>query len=177
MKLPVWGKQSRDHVTVQLFHERSNGRLVDPEKGIPSTDIWQEYDKSWQNIVDATIASTRAPGLMRYRKDGWVALTAGPASGRLTTKVLRAGSAVSLNGKTRDSGLIRVEVLAADGTELPAYCGDNAAVFRGDSTESQLHWSHGGVSHLPDAPLKLRISVQNAELYSLVWSPNEQIKR
>lgn len=175
MKLAVWGDSTRDHVDVDYFLSMSGGRVADTQKGIPSTEIWDWYGRSWDTIVSETIGSTTAAGIMCYRKDGWVSLSADSAPGQLTTRVLDAAQTLGINAETQPGGFVKVEVLDAGGTEIAAYCGSNAAVFTGDSVETQLAWSSGSITELPNVPLKLRITLQDANLYCLQWSPEPHV--
>lgn len=172
MKLPIWTTTSRSHITVQYFLDRYDGRLAE---SIPSSEIWDWYGQSWQNIVDETLASSTEAGLMCYRKDGWVSLSSNAGMGQLTTKVLKAAEKLYLNARTEPSGFIKVEVLDAAGGDIAAYCSTNAATFTGDSVKAELSWSNGNVTKLPASPFKLRITIQNADLYSLYWSPENRV--
>ncbi len=172
MKLPIWSTTSRNHITVQYFLDQYGGRLAE---SLPSSDIWDWYGQSWQNIVDETLASSTEAGLMCYRKDGWVSFSANTMPGQLTTKVLQAAAKLTINAQTQSDGFVKVEVLDAEGGELAAYCGTNAAMFTGDSVKAELSWSYGSITELPASPLKLRITIQNADLYSLQWSPENRV--
>jgi hypothetical protein len=106
---------------------------------------------------------------MRYRKDGWVALRPANQPGELTTKVLLAGEHLALNARTRPGGRVRVEVLDADSRPLRDLSGANAASFTGDAVNAPLRWKQGAQSTLPHQPLRLRITLDQADLFALHW--------
>jgi hypothetical protein len=106
---------------------------------------------------------------MRYRKDGWVALKPVVHDGELVTKVLRGGERLAINARTRAGGQVQVELLDAAGRPLPDYSGASAARFTGDSVGARLAWKQGTQATLPRAPVRLRIHLEEADLFALCW--------
>lgn len=152
----------RPYVTAQFLRDRFTGT------DLPSWPYWHLLG-SWEGLAADARTHCRAIGGMRYRKHGWVSLRPDGPRGELTTRVLAAGSALSLNARTESGGSLRVEVLDESGQPLAAYSGQNAALFTGDSTDAPLAWQGGTLRQLPARPLRLRIAVERAELFALNW--------
>ena len=137
-------------------------------KGIEHSPAWQFYG-SWEKILEHIHYAKVTPGLMKYRKQGWVSLKAGQQEGWFVSKALHAGDELSINAFTQENGYITIEVLDSEGTEWVDYCGENAAGFTGDSTDRQLLWKQSSVGKIPKSPIRLRITMKNADLYALTW--------
>ena len=151
-----------EEITGEYLYKRFEGLGI---RQMPNWADFGSYDKMAEHIRTTAF---RTVGILRYRKNGWVSLRPeGGAKGSVLTKVLTASDAVTLNARTAEGGSIRVEVLDASDTPLPAYAGDQAAVFTGDATEGRLTWSGGTLAKLPDQPLRLRITLDRAELFAL----------
>lgn len=138
------------------------------DAGIVLWPHWQRLG-SWGGFAADAQTHCRTVGGMRYRKNGWVCLRPKRDSGVFETRTLRAGSGLALNARTQPGGEIRVEVLDARGRPLPDYCGRNAATFSGDSVDAPLRWKNGTLGRLPDAPLRLCVHVEKADLFALNW--------
>lgn len=173
MFLHAYPHADRSFMTADFFMDLYGGRMSG-ENGLQYSDIWDWYG-SWEEVADVAKTDTATAALMCYRKDGWVSLSAGQTEGEILTKVLSAGNKLSINAKTKLHGYVQIEVLDSNEAELPAYCGQNAARFAGDSVEAQLNWSNGNVNELPDVPFKLRIKMQDAEIYALNWEAVQRI--
>ena len=167
MFISVVNKKDRSYVTESYYANKYDSRLYDEDTGIPSSDIWSWYNWSWDTIVDATQNMVTTPGLVKYRKDGWVSIGNETGTGTFTTKTLSAGKSLHINAETASNGYVLVEVLDENGNDLSGYCGNNGAVFTGDSVHSQLLWSSGSTSLLPDQSIKLRVTVHKSKLFSL----------
>ncbi len=113
------------------------------------------------------------PGRVRrftYRLDGFASMRAGEAGGELLTKPLvYSGSHLSLNHAAhRPGGEVRVELQGADGTPIPGHTLEDSMPLTGDSVKQTVAWKGGGdLSDLEGKPIRLRIAVKNADLYSL----------
>jgi len=129
---------------------------------------WPHFG-SWEALCKFIHKASHTIGVMVYRKNGWTCVRPEHERGALVTKVLTAGKTLSINAATGPGGSVRVEVLNAAGQALPAYSGRNAAAFSGDSTQADLTWSAGAVKELPAEPLRLRVTIANADLYAIGW--------
>jgi hypothetical protein len=98
-------------------------------------------------------------GFATLRLDGWVAArSVGPDAGTLVTKTLSfTGSAVELNVNS-PKGQVKVELLDANERLIPGF----SATVRGNSLHSRVAFG----KPLPQGPLRLRFTIQNAELYA-----------
>ncbi len=163
----AYGRVDRSYITEEYFLNRFDGMFGDEEKGLPASEIWDWYGSSWDNIVDATKDLLVTPGLIKYRKDGWVRLGNSTDTGTLTTKVLSAAQTLNINAKTDPNGYILVEVLDEYGNGLSNYSGSSGAEFAGDSVNYPLRWNDWSIKDLPNRPIKLRITIHKGQLYSL----------
>jgi len=110
-----------------------------------------------------------ALGLARLRRDGFVSLDAGVMrEGSIITRPLHTeGGLLALNTQVRPGGYLEVEVTDADDRVLDGFERASCRRFDGDSLRHIVQWRnqpHGGV--LPAGPLRLRIYLKNASLYS-----------
>ncbi len=158
----LYDRDDLSEVTGEWLRRRLEGRAL------KSWPFWEHYG-SWEALAEAVRQTCQTVGIMVYRKDGWVSLSPEGERGSLVTRALRPGKTLSINARTEQGGSVRVEVLDAAGAPVPAYCGDNAAVFRGDDTGAALVWNGGKVTSLPDGPIRLRIALDRADLFALSW--------
>jgi hypothetical protein len=135
---------------------------------IPRYQFWPQMG-GWEGFARQAPQACRPVGGMRYRKDGWVALKPVVHDGELVTKVLRGGERLAINARTRAGGQVQVELLDAAGRPLPDYSGASAARFTGDSVGARLAWKQGTQATLPRAPVRLRIHLEEADLFALCW--------
>lgn len=136
---------------------------------LPSYPFWKEMG-GWEGFARQAPSACRPIGGMRYRKDGWVALRSAEREGELVTKALHAGETLAINARTRPGGCVRVEVLNAESRPLPDFSGANAASFTGDSVNARLLWKRGTEATLPCQPVRLRIKLDQADLFALHWN-------
>lgn len=108
--------------------------------------------------------------LRRYtlRMDGFVSVHAPMRGGELLTRpLIFNGDELILNFSSSAAGGIRVELQSDDGRILPGFAlADSAPIF-GDSVQRKATWKNGGdLSGLKGRPVRLRFSLQDADLYS-----------
>lgn len=102
-------------------------------------------------------------GLARWRLDGFVSLDASFSGGTVLTRPLRLSpGSLHLNVKA-DYGCVTVEALAMDGTVIAA-----GLPVRADSTRAVVKWATSPKrGALTAQPVRLRVKLENARLYSL----------
>ena len=108
-------------------------------------------------------------GLAAYtlRRDGFVSFRPEGRTGQLVTKaIVPIGEEPSLNVRA-PSGQVKVEVLSASEDPMPEYSGDNAARFTGDESSWQVQWPAADFAQLKGRRIKLRITLEIAELYAI----------
>ncbi len=100
------------------------------------------------------------------RRDGFVSLNAGAESGRLITKpLIVSGETLLLNVAVRAGGYATVTVLGDDGEPLPGF--ERSVPLKADSIDQLVSWpSSGDVGRLTSQPIRLRIELKEADLYS-----------
>ena len=103
------------------------------------------------------------------REDGFVSLRAPYRGGMVRTRLLKfSGSKLILNYSTSAAGSIRVEIQDAAGAPIPGYALEDCPEIYGDEIEREVTWRAGsGVEGLAGRTVRLRISMKDADLYSL----------
>lgn len=113
--------------------------------------------------------------LRRYtiRPDGFASVNAPYTGGELLTKPLTfEGARLSLNMATSAVGGLWVEIQSPDGTPLPGFSLADCAEVIGDRLDHTVHWKGGSdVSSLRGKPVRLRIRMKDADLFSLQFAP------
>lgn len=104
-----------------------------------------------------------------FRPDGFVSLTAGDAEGALVTPPLKfAGGKLFLNYQTQPGGFVRVQLEDAQGQPLKGFSSDACEKLSGDHVDGQVTWkSDAKLASLAGQPVRLRIELKNADVYSL----------
>jgi len=127
------------------FHSEANG--AHPAKPVPRSRI---RAASW-------------------RIDGFASLgTEGDEPGLLTTTPLvRRGARLTLNAAVAAGGSVVVELLDADGRPLAGRSAAEAVPIRGDGSALAANWNGPAGSDADfDRPIRLRIALRHARLYS-----------
>jgi len=118
-------------------------------------------ENSWKTAVQAR----------RYtlRIDGFVALHATAAPGEAVTKPLVfGGKRLTLNFSTSAAGSLRIELQDAAGNPLPGRALADCDEIFGDSLDRVVTWrGTSDVAPLAGRPVRLRIALRDADLFSL----------
>ncbi|MGB0579289.1 MAG: hypothetical protein ACPGVU_06270 [Limisphaerales bacterium] len=108
--------------------------------------------------------------LRRYtlRLDGFVSVRAGFKGGELVTKPITfKGDRLTLNFATSAAGSLRVAIETAGGNPIKGYTFADCPVHFGDTINRPVTWKNGtDVSQLIGKPIRLRIELKDANLYS-----------
>lgn len=107
------------------------------------------------------------------RLDGFVSVQAPMKGGELLTKPLTfSGKELSLNFSTSAAGDIRVEIQDADGRPLPGFTLEECHTIFGDTLARSISWKGSrDVSALAGRPVRLRVVLRDADLYSFRFQP------
>ena len=107
-----------------------------------------------------------------YRVDGFVSVSTGADGGELLTKPLTfSGKSLTLNYAAQKGGSVRVELQSADGKPVPGFTLSDCKPLTGDEISQSVEWKSGSdVSSLAGKSVRLRFSLQNADVYSLRFS-------
>ncbi len=111
--------------------------------------------------------------LARLRLDGFASLRAGATAGEVVTKSLPVnGTSLFVNANAK-TGTLKAELLdAATDTVIPGYTLAKSVAVKADSVRTKLQWQGvTDLSGLAGKSVKIRFSVQNADLYSF-WFDN-----
>ena len=141
------------------------------QDGIPGLD----YNYAAAGLTPAECAKEPAIAinLARLRLDGFASLHAGATAGEVVTKSLPVnGKSLYVNAAAQ-AGTLQAELLdAATGEVIPGYTLANSVALQADSVRTKLHWQGvTDLSGLAGKSVKIRFSVQNADLYSF-WFDN-----
>jgi len=157
--------------------------------GLRTRDTWFYGDiyQAW-GLVETPSAITDAPPevslyasegyhqqagtkFRRYtlRPDGFVSVEAPLTGGEFTTRPLVfAGKELTLNVSTSAAGSVRVEVQDAAGKPIEGFALADCPEVFGDDLERVVLWKGGpDVGTLAGKPIRLRIELKDADLYSL----------
>jgi hypothetical protein len=107
------------------------------------------------------------------RLDGFASLHAPFVGGSLLTRPLRfSGTALEINCSTSAAGGIRVAIENADGEALPGYTLSDADEITTDDLARVVTWrGKSDVSKLAGQPVRLRIELRDADVYSFRFRP------
>ena len=113
------------------------------------------------------------------REDGLGSVHARYPAGELMTRpLLFQGRRLEINYATSAAGSVRVEIQDAAGQPLPGYALSQADDIYGDELRRVVSWPRtSDVSKLAGRPVRLRIRLQDADLFSLQFrqpGPSEE---
>jgi hypothetical protein len=106
-----------------------------------------------------------------YRTDGFVSARAQSAGGSVLTKPITfTGTHLSLNITSRSAS--RAELQGSDGAALPGFALADCAPIQGDFIDHTVSWKGGDLTKLAGQPVRLRVELQEADLYALQFTAN-----
>jgi len=173
-----------------VHFERWNEAFLRPGPQRPDTWIYGHQYIAWHAVetksslpgagnemsLYASEGSWHGKGnsIRRYtmRLDGFVSINAPLRGGELVTKPLKfSGSKLAINFATSAAGGIRVELQTAAGKPLPGFTLKDCDVVFGDSLKRSVTWKGGrNLSSVAGQPVRLRIQLKDADLYSFRFS-------
>ena len=106
------------------------------------------------------------------RVDGFVSAQAPLSGGELLTKPLRFdGSRLEINFSTSAAGTLRIELQDVKGDPIPGYSLADCDPQFGDQLDRVVSWRSGtDINRLAGRPVRLRIKLQDSDLYSFRFS-------
>jgi hypothetical protein len=107
--------------------------------------------------------------LNRYslRIDGFTSISAPYSGGYLTTKLFTfTGSKLEINYSTSAAGEIKFELQDENGTPIPGFTMEEARPVIGNEISRTVLWN-GELDKLTSKPVRLRIYMKDADLYSI----------
>lgn len=158
--IPIDAPQDRDG---NRSNYMTNGVLLLPQR---DTEL----------SVYATEAYYAGPGSrvrrFVYRVDGFASLHSRNQSQVITKPITFLGNDLYLNCKCSEGGSIRIEIQDQDGKAIEGYTLEQCLPINSDAFDEKVRWrsSSAGDSKslkgLQNQPVKLRIQLQNADLFS-----------
>ncbi|HNQ90601.1 MAG TPA: hypothetical protein PKM73_18460 [Verrucomicrobiota bacterium] len=114
----------------------------------------------------------RQIGLVRIRRDRYVAREAGTVEGTLTTPLLLVrASALTLNVRVPPGGHVRVQVLDPAGRPIPGFSKTDHDPVRGDTLAAPVRWKRP-ISALAGKPVRFEFSLEQAQLFAFELHPS-----
>ena len=94
----------------------------------------------------------------------------------ITKPLIFEGNELVMNYSTSAAGVVLVEIQALDGNPIPGYTLDRCEVIFGDHTDRPVSWRGRGsdLGHLAGKPIRLRLLLDDADLYSLRFRPKDR---
>lgn len=108
----------------------------------------------------------RQIGLVKMKRDRYVAREAGMSGGSFRTPVVTLSAKTMLLNADAGSGEVQAQVLAADGRPIPGFTRTDCEPIRGDVLAAPVRWGQP-LSTLADRPVRLEFFLKNARLYAL----------
>ncbi|MFV1967295.1 MAG: hypothetical protein ACC628_17845 [Pirellulaceae bacterium] len=113
--------------------------------------------------------------LRRYtvRPDGFVSVQAPYAGGEMVTKPLAfAGKRLTINFASSAGGGLHVELQTPDGKPIEGFAAGDCPEIIGDRIDHTVRWKRGDdLSQLAGKPIRLRITLKDADLFSIRFVP------
>ncbi len=104
--------------------------------------------------------------------DRFVSATAGPSGGSFVTPPLRFRGSKLVVNVLAAKGSASFALLDAQGRPLPGFTLDACEPVRGDTTRATVRWKAGAnVNRLAGKPIRLRVSLRNASLFTFAFVP------
>lgn len=139
------------------------------------------YVSGRRGIPGTGLPGDCSTGLATLRRDGFASLTdafppraarpVGASRNTLTTRVLRfSGSHLFVNADA--SGSLRVEVLDQGGRTLAPFTAARCTPVTGNGTRLPVEWSGATLASLAGQPVRLRFTLDRAQLFSFWISPS-----
>ena len=119
---------------------------------------WAEHYGATPRVVRGTL-----------RLDGFASLRAGATGGEIITPPIRFdGDRLVVNYATSATGSVGIDLQDEGGKPIPGFSFDNADELYGDESARGVTWSgKGDLSSLKGHPIRLRIRLRDADLFSL----------
>ena len=139
---------------------------VSPLSGMPDELSFYVVEGYYQGNACRTRRHT-------LRVDGFVSINAPLSGGELLTGPLRfTGEWLSINFATSAAGSLRVEIQdASTGQPFSGFALDDCELQYGDQLDRVVSWKTGAdLSQLAGKPVRLRIELKDADLYSLQFN-------
>jgi hypothetical protein len=107
----------------------------------------------------------RQIGLVKIKRDRYVARQGGESGGTLTTPVVKLeGDHLTINADVADGGEVRVQIADESGRPLPGFAFAECLPITGDALALPVKWSQN-LSTIPSKPVRMELSIRNARLY------------
>ena len=139
----------------------------------PSLNVVQTGPAEMSIYVNENYAQPTA-NMKRYslRLDGFTSLNAPYNGGEVLTKPFTfTGQELEINYSTSAAGEIRIEIQDEKGTPIPGFTMEDAQSIIGNEIKRIVSWKgNENVKVLASKPIRLRIYINDADLYSLKFN-------
>ena len=163
----------------------------------PGSDVYHRHfkeafirpglgDRGWgnrANYITLNVVQTSSTEMSMFmyggahyvmRLDGFISVNAGYEEGQFVTRPLVfSGSKLEINYSTAGAGGIRAELIGADGAPISGFTLDECDAIKGDAIAGVVTWKENAdVSQLAGKPVQIRFVMNEADLYSLRFVPD-----
>ncbi|MBW3540450.1 MAG: hypothetical protein KY476_09275 [Planctomycetes bacterium] len=113
-----------------------------------------------------------------YRVDGFVSAHVPAEGGELVTRPLTfTGNELVLNVKTADGGSVHAQLEDASGKPLEGFALADCRELKGDRLAAAVQWQGGDLGKLAAKPVRLRLALKDADVYSLRFALRQRSSR
>lgn len=174
--MTTWGGNRYDRAFMESFIRPGNdlGNWVS-RTNYPALNVVQTGAEEISVYVRVHYAQPTAH-LKRYslRIDGFSSLSAGYEGGEALSKPFTfEGKELEINYSTSAAGKIKIEIQDIDGTPIPGFTMKETREIIGDEIKRIVSWNGvTDVSSLVSKPIRLRIYLKDADLFSLKFNKN-----
>jgi hypothetical protein len=145
------------------------------DEQVPVGDEVYLYYAGYQRGHKVNRFEERQIGLVKMKRDRYVAREAGPSGGSFITPLVTLNAEVlALNTDAR-AGEVRVQVLAPDGRTIPGFARTDCEVIQGDALAAPVRWTRP-LSALGGKPVRLEFFLKNARLFAFELAARQAVQ-
>lgn len=94
----------------------------------------------------------------------------------VTESLVSNGTRLEINAKTVEEGSLKVEIQDVAGNPFDGFSAAECERFAGDSAAHVVAWNgQTDLSQFADKPVRLRFTLENADLYALKFSGSAEV--
>ena len=128
------------------------------------------YGHPWNSADPKQISGI---GLATMRRDRFAGVRPIENFGQITFKPIDLGGCIGiLLNADASGGTIRAEIMNEDGYRVRGYSRDDVKVIKGDSLRHAIAWKDRDISQLPPGRYKIRLHLENAEVFAMTLAKN-----
>jgi hypothetical protein len=143
------------------------GMVSTGDRVIEVGDEWWVYYVGNNGYHDAKDRQSQI-GLLKFRKEGFVSLSAGDIDSYVLTRPIRwPGGHLEINSNSKD-GFLRVRITDQRRNTIEGFNYDQCISFTGDNIRHRVAWEEGDISRLEGSIIRLEFKFRNSDLFAFV---------